>query len=73
MKVRAKQLGFYKGRRREGDVFEVPEGWKAKWTEPVSVPAKAKAEAEEPETLGQVQRRNSKKDRKAEESKPAEE
>lgn len=45
MKVKAKVLGFYGGsRRRPGEVFEVPEGAKAKWFEPVSA-APAEPEA----------------------------
>jgi hypothetical protein len=64
MKVKAKALGFYGGsRRRPGEVFEVPEGARAKWFEPVSAapaepeakprkPGKGKAqEAAEPEPL----------------------
>jgi hypothetical protein len=38
MKVQAKTMGFYKGRRyREGAEFEVPEGTASKWFEPVTV------------------------------------
>lgn len=64
MKVKAKALGFYGGsRRRPGEVFEVPEGARAKWFEPVSAapaepevkprkPGKGKAqESAEPEPL----------------------
>jgi hypothetical protein len=36
MKVKASQIGFYGGsRRRPGEVFEVPEGFKGKWFQPV--------------------------------------
>lgn len=38
MKVRATKIGFYIGRRRAGDVFDVPEGAKASWFEPVAGP-----------------------------------
>lgn len=56
MKVRATKLGFFKGRRYPGDTFEVPDTWKAKWTEPVEAPAKpAKAAKKDPETLAEVQ------------------
>lgn len=34
MKVIAHELGFYNGRRRAGDVFDVPAGTKAAWFSP---------------------------------------
>jgi hypothetical protein len=47
MLVKAKQPGFYGGaRRRQGDVFEVAEGVKSKWFDPVEGKAKPKKEAE---------------------------
>lgn len=50
MRVIAKAMGFYGGiRRREGQVFEVPEGTKGSWFEPVGgQPAKAKPRKEVP-------------------------
>ncbi|MBP8282321.1 MAG: hypothetical protein KAX46_00135 [Chromatiaceae bacterium] len=39
MRVVATEFGFYIGRRRVGDVFDVPEGTTAKWFRPVDVPA----------------------------------
>lgn len=58
MQVRALQAGFFGGRRRPGDVFEVPEGAKATWFAPVGdvkAPAAGKAKAkEEPQALSQV-------------------
>lgn len=42
MRVRAKVMGFAAGgRRRPGDVFDVPEGTKGSWFEPVDVPVGA--------------------------------
>lgn len=41
MKVIATSMGFFgKARRRKGDVFDVPDGTKAKWFEPCAVVAK---------------------------------
>lgn len=56
MQVRALKDGFYKGRRvRAGAVFEVAEGIKGKWFEPVglSKPAAAKA-APSPTTFNEM-------------------
>lgn len=47
MKVKALEAGFFGGfRRRQGDVFEVPEGTKARWLAPVQAlgPAPTKGE-----------------------------
>lgn len=64
MRVIAKQVGFYNGSRvRVGQVFEVPEGTKGKWFEPVPVAEveapkvdkpKRKAKGDEPATLGEL-------------------
>lgn len=57
MQVRALQAGFFGGRRRAGDVFEVPEGTKGKWFAPVGetkAPAAAKPAKQEPKALSQL-------------------
>jgi hypothetical protein len=56
MKVRAIKLGYFKGRRYPGDTFDVPENWKAKWTEPADKSVAVESKGDEPETLGQVQK-----------------
>lgn len=58
MKVRALQAGFFGGRRRAGDVFDVPEGTKGKWFAPVAdskaaAAAPAKPAKQEPQALSQ--------------------
>lgn len=64
MKVQAITDGFYGGaRQRAGSVFEVKDGVKAKWFEPVeavkeAAPAKAgkaKAKKEDPVALSELQ------------------
>lgn len=42
MKVRAIAMGFYGGRRRVGDVFEVPPNAKGGWFVPVETKAEVK-------------------------------
>lgn len=44
MQVRALSIGFFGGRRRPGDVFDVPEGTKATWFAPVGETTAAPAE-----------------------------
>ena len=39
MKVRAKELGFFQGRRKPGTVFEFPGDTCPKWCEPADAPA----------------------------------
>lgn len=64
MKVRALELGFYGGsRRRKGSVFEVEDGEKASWFEPLEgetkkAPAKGKGKAstQSKAQSGQVQK-----------------
>lgn len=64
MKVQATATGFYGGvRHREGAVFEVKDGAKAKWFEPVqdqsAAPAKAgkaKAKKDEPVAMSELQK-----------------
>lgn len=53
MKVIAKAAGFVGGcRRRKGDIFDVPDGAKAKWFEPyVSVKAPTAAPAAAPKVI----------------------
>lgn len=65
MKVKALQQGYYKNqRRREGDVFEVPEGTKSKWFVPLdAAPEKAEPEAE-PDTLSGIGKEIAKRDKK---------
>lgn len=57
MQVRALQAGFFGGaRRRQGDVFDVPDDAKAKWFAPVGetkAPA-TKPAKQEPKALSQV-------------------
>lgn len=57
MLVIAKVTGFYDGkRRRAGDVFDVKNGAKAAWFEPVAdtKPAPKKVEAKEPATFSEL-------------------
>lgn len=57
MQVRALAPGFFGGRRRVGDVFDVPEGTKGKWFAPVGetrAPAKAAPKKDEPKALSQM-------------------
>lgn len=62
MKVQAKAVGFYGGaRHRAGDVFEVKDGTKSSWFEPVeaakaSSAKSAKAKKEEPVALSELQK-----------------
>lgn len=66
MRVKATKVGFYDGsRRRVGDVFEVPDGIKGKWFEPMPVTEapkvekskpKPKGKGEEPSTLSELTR-----------------
>jgi hypothetical protein len=69
MKVQAKAVGFYGGaRHRAGDVFEVKDGTKSSWFEPVETakqaPAKsAKAKKEEPVALSDLQKEQPVQDR----------
>lgn len=48
MKVRATKNGFYGRYLSEGDVFEVPDGSKASWFEPLKLARKARTEGEQP-------------------------
>lgn len=52
MRVKATKLGFYGGRRQPGDEFDVPEGLKGSWFEPVVVaePAPQPEESEQSDT-----------------------
>ncbi|MFM7010261.1 MAG: hypothetical protein ACKO0Z_13170 [Betaproteobacteria bacterium] len=43
MEVRATKPGYFDQYRSEGDLFEVPEGYKASWFEPTEAKAKAPA------------------------------
>lgn len=56
MKVIATALGFYKSRRRPGDVFEVPDGTNGKWFTPAdNAKPKGRAKVEKsPETLSEL-------------------
>lgn len=63
MKVKALTDGFFGGaRRRAGQIFEVPNGTKGKWFEPVKAsepavedkPAKKKGDKSTPETLSEL-------------------
>lgn len=57
MKVRAKQLGFYKGNRiRPGAVFDIAEGEKlGKWMEPVTgASVVEKVAGDEPATFSEL-------------------
>jgi hypothetical protein len=58
MKVKAIALGFYGGKRRRVDEeFDVPDGTKSKWFEPVTKEAKGKGKKEaekSPETLSEL-------------------
>ncbi|KAA3649393.1 MAG: hypothetical protein DWQ11_18805 [Proteobacteria bacterium] len=58
MKVRAIKAGYYGGsRRREGEVFDVKDGVKAKWFAPAEMPALAKpkqARGKAPETFSDL-------------------
>jgi hypothetical protein len=62
MRVRALQMGFFGGaRRRVGDVFDVPDGTKAKWFAlegEVKPPAKPQKQA--PVALSQIGKEPSK-------------
>lgn len=51
MKVTATKQGYFGKLREPGDVFEVPEGEKASWFEPVPVeePKKGRQKADKPE------------------------
>lgn len=73
MLVRATKFGFHGSRRRPGDVFEVPDGSKAKWFEPAAGPSPAKPAGRgkvaggkdkggegEPRTFSEMARRDSK-------------
>lgn len=65
-KVRALKDGFYGSRRRAGEVFEVPDTFKARWVEDVveakeveaepvvEVKAKRGGRKQEPETLADI-------------------
>jgi len=65
MKVKATKDGFYGSLRRPGDVFEVADGVKSKWFEPVDAnakpekPAKADKGKRAPETLSEITRADS--------------
>lgn len=49
MKVRATKAGFFLGRRRPGDVFDVPEKQFSKtWMHPIAAPPAAGGKAKEP-------------------------
>jgi hypothetical protein len=63
MKVVAKETGFYNGSRvRPGTIFEVPDGLKGKWFEPVETyKAKEEAAEAEPDTLSAVAKQSKKK------------
>lgn len=53
-KYKATSLGFYIGRRREGEVFDGPDGMKGSWFVPVPEDAKsesAKLKKPQPTTL----------------------
>ena len=59
MQVRALAFGFFGGRRRPGDVFDVPEGTKGTWFAPVTAseakaPAGKKPAAPQPQALSQL-------------------
>jgi hypothetical protein len=58
MLVKANAMGFYDGkRRREGDVFEVKDGIKSKWFDPVSKGTKPEVkvvEKEKPKALSEL-------------------
>lgn len=60
MKVVATAIGFYGGeRRRPGAVFEVKDGTKARWFQPLEEAQKAKPKAaakkaDEPTTLSEI-------------------
>jgi len=59
MLVVAKASGFYDGkRRRVGEFFEVKQGLKGSWFDPVasakSAPAKGKVEEKQPETFSEL-------------------
>lgn len=63
-KVRALKDGFHESRRKAGDVFKVPDDYKARWVEDVVKEAEAEVEVEakpkrgsrkhEPQTLADV-------------------
>ena len=72
MKVQAKADGFYGGvRRRAGAVFEVKDGVKSKWFDPVQddsaasakAASKAKAKKDEPVALSELQKSQPVQDR----------
>lgn len=58
MRFIAEFNGFYKGvRRRKGEMFDAPEGFKASWAKPVQSPASSiPVESDEPCSLGQIAR-----------------
>ena len=66
MKVRAISMGFHGGaRRRAGEVFEIEDGAKGSWFEPVEAAEpvkpkpKAKAKGGEPTTFSEIARTDS--------------
>lgn len=73
MKVRAKQIGFYKGfRRKVGEEFTLadPKHFSAKWMEKVTGAAPvAKPAAKAPETFSEMNKLNDEMDKKAREGK----
>lgn len=75
MKVRAKQIGFYKDfRRRVGEEFTLtnPKHFSAKWMEKVTGAAPvAKTAAKSPETFSEMNKLTDEMDKKAREGKEA--
>lgn len=65
MKVKAIKPGFYGSRRRVGDVFDVKDGARGSWFEPVEAAEaakpkpKAKAKGGEPTTFSEIARTDS--------------
>ncbi len=56
MKVIATQDGFYGSYRKQGDVFEVPEGTEGSWIEPVNEKSDIDPGTENPKKLGKTQK-----------------